>query len=383
MPGVCEEETPHRMLKSGDNHGQKCPYPTISRRWYLIAPNGGKMTPLLSRRSLVKLRLKAERLGMHARHPILAMCLFLPACSALGFCNTTQPLDKAAFERLYASPLPKPAGAMRVFHLGHSLVSRDMPAMLQQLAPYGHEYESQLGWGTTLKSHWEHGSGSEAKINGFEIENNHPRYRDAKSALHSGHYNAFIMTEMVSLRDAIRYYASWDYVQRWARLALEGNPNIRVYLYETWHGLDETEGWLERLDRDLGELWEGEILRRAAAAPGQQPTIYLIPAGQVFARLVRELDARGGVGGLNRREDLFGRMPDGTQDTIHPNDIGAYVVALTHYAVLYHRTPVGLPYELRRANGQPAVAPSAEAARRIQEIVWEVVKSLPRTGVPR
>ena len=332
--------------------------------------------------SLVKLRRRAGRLGMRVRHRILALCLLLPACSTFGFCNTPSPLDSAAFEGLYANPLPKPAGAMRVFHLGHSLVSRDMPAMLQQLAPQGHAYESQLGWGTTLQSHWEHESGGTSRIKGFAVENNHPRYRDAKVSLRGGQYDAFIMTEMVSLRDAIRYHASWDYVQRWARLAVEGNPNIRIYLYETWHGLDEREGWLERLERDLGELWEGEILRRAAAAPGQQRTIYLIPAGQVFARLVRELDARGGIGGLNRREDLFARMPDGTQDTIHPNDIGAYVVALTHYAVLYQRSPVGLPYQLRRADGRPAVAPSAEAARRIQEIVWEVVTSLPRTGVP-
>ena len=40
-------------------------------------------------------------------------------------------------EALYARPLPQPEGPMRVYHLGHSLVGRDMPAMLEQLAGPG------------------------------------------------------------------------------------------------------------------------------------------------------------------------------------------------------------------------------------------------------
>ncbi len=280
-------------------------------------------------------------------------------------------MAQAEFEALYAAPLPKPASALKVFHLGHSLVGRDMPAMLQQLAPEGHRYDSQLGWGTPLKTHW----GPEEGINGFATENDHPRYRHAKEALLSGEYDAFVMTEMVNLTDAIRYFDSWDYARRWARLAREGNPVIRVYLYESWHDLDIAGGWLDRLDSDLGTLWEGEILRRAIEPEDPKP-IYLIPAGQVLARLVRDIEGSGGFAGLTRREDLF-------SDRIHLNDIGAYVVALTHFAVLYQRSPVGLPHRLHRADGTPATAPSEEAARRIQEIVWEVVTSLPRTGVPQ
>jgi hypothetical protein len=337
------------------------------------------MSPRSSDSFLARLCSRLEHSRIRARFPLITACLLLPACSAIGYCNTPSPLDRAAYDALYAKPLPQPSGAVRVFHLGHSLVSRDMPSMLQQLAPQGHEYASQLGWGTTLKAHW----GPREGISGFAAENNHLRYRDAREALRSRSYDVFVMTEMVELRDAIKYFASWDYVQRWVNLAREGNPKIRIYLYETWHGLDTKDGWLTRLDKDLPELWEGEILRRAAAVKGQQPTIYLIPAGQVFARLVREIDTRGGIGDLKRREDLFARNQDGTQDNIHPNDIGAYVVALTHYAVLYERSPIGLPHQLRRANGEPANAPSAEAARRIQEIVWDVVTSIPQTGVPQ
>ena len=248
--------------------------------------------------------------------------------------------------------------------------------MLQQLADQGHQYESQLGWGTTLKAHW-----GDAPINGFERENAHPRYLDAAKAAESGEYDAFVMTEMVEIRDAIKYYESWDYVSRWARRAWEGNAVTRVYLYETWHPIDSPEGWLERLDLDLSRYWENEILRRALAMSGMEQPIYVIPAGQVLAAFVRAVEARGGVDGLARKEDLFALTENGERDMIHLNDIGAYLVALTHYAVLYHRSPVGLPHQLRLADGSMADAPGQNAARLMQEVVWQVVTSYPKTGV--
>ena len=94
-----------------------------------------------------------------------------------------------------------------------------------------------------------------------------------------------------------------------------------------------------------------------------------------MARFVREIEARGGVGGIRSRHDLF-------KDQIHFNGFGAYLMALTHYAVLYGRSPLGLPHEgLRDAKGQPVPSPGAEAADLMQTIVWDVVTAYPRTGV--
>lgn len=285
-------------------------------------------------------------------------------------------LDEKTFELLYTAPLAPPEGPLKVFHIGHSLVGRNMPAMLQQLAGDRHEHASQLGWGTTLKAHW-----GDAPINGFDTENAHPMYRAAGEAADSGEYDAFVLTEMVEIRDAIKYFDSWDYLGRWARRIWQGNEGARVYLYETWHPIDSPEGWLERLDLDLSRYWENEILRRTLAADGMDRPIYVIPAGQVMARFVREIEKRGGAGGLNGRDDLFALNEKGERDMIHINDIGAYLVALTHYAVLYHRDPVGLPHQLRRADGSAATAPDAEVARLMQEVVWQVVTSYPKTGV--
>lgn len=280
-----------------------------------------------------------------------------------------------AFDAAYAKPLPPPSGPLTVFHLGHSLVGRDMPAMLAQLAPEGHRYESQLGWGTSLKEHWEPGE----SIRGFEEENDHPRYRDAKEAIGSGDYGAVVLTEMVEIRDAIRYHDSATYLARWANLAWQANPDTRVYLYETWHPLDDPEGWLERLDADPKRFWEAKLLRPAFAVTGKP--IRVIPAGRVMARFVRAVEQAGGVGNVAGRESLFAVREDGSRDPIHLGDLGSYLVALTHYAVLYQQSPVGLPFRLNRADGSAADAPSARAARLMQETVWDVVTGIPETGV--
>jgi hypothetical protein len=280
------------------------------------------------------------------------------------------PLAADRMQRLYSEPVEPPCGSLRGFHVGHSLVGRDMPAMLAQLADGDYTYESQLGWGTTLRAHWDR----DEPINGFDTENAHPRYRNAHDALASGEYDALILTEMVEIRDAIAYFDSWDFLRRWTAEARAVNPGIRVYLYETWHETNDPEGWLDRIDADLNRYWLDAILRPALADTGGTEPIYVIPGGQVMAAFLRAAEARGGL------QDVAG-VGDLMLDRIHFNDIGAYLVALTHFAVLFGRSPVGLPSALLRADGTPAQAPSADTAELMQTVVWQVVTSMPLTGV--
>ncbi|MCU0902860.1 MAG: hypothetical protein MUE83_03175 [Tabrizicola sp.] len=282
----------------------------------------------------------------------------------------------AAVRSQITGTVTQPAGPLTVFHLGHSLVNRDMPAMLAQIAPPGHTYDSQLGWGTTLQAHW-----GDAPINGFDSENAHPRFRPAQEAVRSGDYDAIVLTEMVEIRDSIRYFDSPQYLARWATEALKARPDVRLYLYETWHQLDDPEGWLERIDRDHERYWLSRVLGPALARLPEGQQIFLIPAGPVMAAFVRAIEARGGVGNLRDRTDLFARADDGTLDVIHLNDLGNYLVALVHFAVLYQRSPVGLPHVLTRADGSPATAPSPEAALLMQETTDSVVRSLGLSGI--
>ena len=287
-------------------------------------------------------------------------------------------LSDAAFAARFAVPLPAPAQGLSVYHLGHSLVGRDMPAMLEQLAQAAgfarHSHASQLGWGAALDQH------RTGEVPGFAEENTGPAHRPVAEALASGDYDAVVLTEMVELRDAIRYHDSAAALAHWAKAARNGNPQVRVYLYETWHRLDDPDGWLARIDTDLAALWEGRLARPAMAVDGTG-TIHIIPAGQALAAVVRAMEG-GHVPGLTRREDLFARMADGAADPIHLNDRGLYIVALVHFATLYQRPPDGLPHRLRRADGTLADALPDQAVGPIQSLVWQTVRGYAPSGVP-
>ncbi|RYH01252.1 hypothetical protein EU805_14765 [Salipiger sp. IMCC34102] len=269
----------------------------------------------------------------------------------------------------YAGPSPAHARGRRVFHLGHSLVGRDMPAMLAQLAGGTHRFDTQIGWGTSLKAHWEEGT----QIPGFDPSD--PHARSATEALADGTYDAFVLTEMVEIRDAIRYHDSAAYLARWIERARADAPRIEIFLYETWHWLDHPDGWLDRIDHDLDRYWLHSVLGRALdrIPAAERPAVHLIPGGQVMAAVVRRIEAGETGGTLSDRTDLFAKHPDGTQDSIHFNDHGAYLIALTHCAVLYARSPEGLPHDLRRADGTPMTPLSAQDARLMQRVVWDVV----------
>lgn len=271
-------------------------------------------------------------------------------------------------------PLTPPEDPLHVYHLGHSLVGPHMPVMLTQLVA-GHRYGAQIGWGTTLRAHWE----ERTSLPGYESINTQPEFADATGAIASGQYDAVVLTEMVELKDAIKWHSSSHYLAKWARHARQARPDLRLYLYETWHSLDDPAGWLERIDSDSDTLWRDEIIRRAMNDP-EAGAIYRIPGGPAMAAVARAAEA-GDLPDLTRRDQLFARNKDGTQDNIHLNDLGTYVIALTHYAVLYQQSPAGLPHRLALADGQPADTLSDEAAAIVQRIVWQVVRDDPLSGV--
>ena len=298
----------------------------------------------------------------------VGLLVLLPACGlSTAYCSP-RPIDEAAFAALYATPLPQPEGPLQVYHLGQGPLAPSAPCPRGH--PEWHIFHRQLGWGANLKEHWE----PDVPVKGFEESNGHIQHRDPFEALEAGGYDAVVLTEAVEIKDSIRYSAPADYLHRFADLAWQHEPATRVYLYETWHETHDPEGWYTRIDRDLGLYWEGEILRRAIAYDDARRPIYVIPGGQVMAAVAREIEARDGVGPLQSLDDLFG-------DYIHLSDYGTYLIALTHYAVLYGRSPVGLPHQLMKADGSPAADPGPEAARMMQEVVWKVVTSYAPTGV--
>lgn len=331
-------------------------------------------------RLLKELAIRLPARWMSASVTVVALCFVAAALWFWQSAATPPALSPDERAVLYQTPLPPPQRGMAVYHLGHSLVGPNIPAFTQQLAQAAGfqeaSYHSQLGWGTSLREHWD----PDLRINGYAEMNSPPAYRPAHEALESAEYDALVMTEMVDLKDAIRWHASGRHAGLWAAFARTHQPDIRLYLYESWHDTDIEGGWLDRIDTDLPELWKGTILAQAMAMP-DVGTIHVIPAGQVKAAFTRALQDIGGLPGLADHYELFALRDDGTRDTIHPNDLGSYLVALVHFATLYHVDPQGLPHELLRADGTAADAPSPQVAALMQEIVWRVVSSMPQTGV--
>lgn len=299
------------------------------------------------------------------------------AGAAVWYLTRPPVLTAAELAARQAVPLAPPESALKVYHLGHSLVNRNMPAMLEQMAHAagfaGHAHNSQLGWGASMDEH------RRGELKGFDVENSTAAYRPAVEAMASGDYDVLVLTESVEIRDAIRYDDSARALAHWALAAQAGNPQVRVYLYETWHRTDDPEGWLERIDADLARHWEGDILRPAMATRGV-PTVRLIPAGQVLAAAVRAVEA-GQVPGLTSRDAFFALTEQGTVDTIHLNDLGNWLVAMVHFAVLYQRSPEGLPHRLTLPDGKPVVGVPDSAVPFLQKLVWDTVRRYPATGM--
>lgn len=208
-----------------------------------------------------------------------------------------------------------------------------------------------------------------------------------REALATGNYNVVVMTEGIPLGlDMVEFGGNFH------TLAHTSNPNAQTYMFESWHwvtpnptdDLDPIRYFNEntraeyRIDTDSYDqidllrrhkaLWEEKVDAINAAYP-QHPDMQIIPTGQVLLR-VNEAIIAGDVPGITNIEQLF-------SDNIHMNDVGNYLVALTHFAIIYNRSPIGLVHQLQSEWGVNFTAPTLEQATVFQRLVWEVVNGTP------
>lgn len=172
---------------------------------------------------------------------------------------------------------------------------------------------------------------------------------------------------------------SYDWFQLWINHAWEngnGGAGAEVMLYSVWNEwtnpgptarADETiYTFRERLDID-GARWEEMQDFANEVRPAGMPYIYMIPGHAMWARIYDDIQAETapftGIG------DLFG-------DEIHPNSIGGYALACLMWACIHHRDPAELPDTLDGSLNTTA------QANYIRTMVWDLVRSYPRTGVP-
>ncbi|MFN4131346.1 MAG: hypothetical protein ACK4GC_16240, partial [Paracoccaceae bacterium] len=149
-----------------------------------------------------------------------------------------------------------------VLFVGHSLIGPDLPPLveggLRQMRQPA-TVSAQIINGAPLRFNLQNSATAEGV--------------DARAELAKGDTEVLILTEAIPLAEHLRWNDTPGAIAGFAALARAGNPDVRVFVYETWHSRTAgavVEGdpnsalpWRERLTADL-PLWEGAL--RASGA---------------------------------------------------------------------------------------------------------------------
>jgi hypothetical protein len=177
-------------------------------------------------------------------------------------------------------------------------------------------------------------------------------------------------------------------IENFVKLGLEHNPKIRFTLQQNWVPYEDPAIWLSRerpkqVDRDgktvaqlramhepYFQMIEGHVRELNARIPAAK--IAIVPSGEAVMAL-RDKVIRGEAPGVRTQSELF------TDVLGHPGPQIRVLSAYCHFAVIYHRSPVGLP-----VNSQLSKLPEAEKLNRLlQEIAWKAVTEHPLSGVAK
>ena len=102
--------------------------------------------------------------------------------------------------------------------------------------------------------------------------------------------------------------------------------------------------------------------------------VFVVPVGQAVIGL-REKIIAGQAPGLKSQEELF------TDAIGHVRAPVQVLNAYCHFAVIYRRSPVGLPVPAVLARAK--IADEEKLNRLLQELAWEAVVGHPLSGVKR
>ncbi len=280
-------------------------------------------------------------------------------------------VSQARSEDEKARPQPVAKG-QRVFtcaHSFHGFVYHILGEMAKGAGIQGHEGVgiSRIG-GSRVIQHW----------NVAEEKN------EAKAALRAGKVDVLTLSPI---------WMPDEGIEKFARLGLEHNPEIRVTVQEFWlpndtyepkYPLDthkipkvdhnatviaELRKQQARYDRDLGDFVR-DINKRLG-----KEVLLIVPVGQAAIAL-REKIVAGTAPGLKAQWDLF-RDCWG-----HPQPPLQVLSAYCHFAVIYRRSPVGLPLPSELAK-LGSLDEKDKLNRLLQELAWDAVIHHPQSGVKR
>jgi hypothetical protein len=266
-----------------------------------------------------------------------------------------------------AAEVSPPPPGLKVLTAGHSFHVW-MPPLVAEMAKaagiQGHEQLaiSSIG-GSKVIQHWELP----------------PEKNKAKPVLASGKAELFTMSPTFLPDPGIANFV---------KLGLEHRADLRFTLQQNWVPYEDPAIWLSRarpksVDRDgktvaqlramhdpYFAMIEGHVKELNARIPGAR--IAIVPSGEAVLALRAKVIA-GEAPGVRTQSELF------TDVLGHPGPQIRVLSAYCHYAVIYRRSPVGLPVV-----SQLTKLPEAEKLNRLlQEIAWKAVTEHPLSGVTK
>ncbi len=246
-----------------------------------------------------------------------------------------------------------------ILFVGHSLVGPGLPPLVEAgLAAMEEpaQVRAQVINGAPLAWNWDNSASAEGV--------------DARARLADPGVSALILTEAQPIAAQVDWQDSAGLVARWAGLARQANPDIRVFVYETWPSLASGPGTVIEGDAAAGTPWRQRLTDELPLWVGiAGDGVGVIPAGQAMGALA-DAAAAGSVPGIDDIRDVYA-------DDMHLNGKGHYFVAMVHLAALTGRSPEGIPAKLLRAWPSRDAVISQETATAMQQIAWETVQAFP------
>jgi hypothetical protein len=257
---------------------------------------------------------------------------------------------------------------LRVFYASHSLmwyVPKPLGEMAEAAGIKGHQLVGlqSLGASKTIQ-HW----------NLADDKN------EAKKVLKTGEVEVFVMSP-ISFPDVG--------IENFVKLGLEHNPNMRFVVQLSWGGgdidnQDFPQGAFDNVDKDktpdqLKRYNERNIKAGEAQAVdinkkygNGRKILALIPSVQAMVMLRTKI-AQKEWPGLTRQGDLF-------VDAVHPSAPLEALNTYMHFAILYRKSPVGLPMPVMLKDAKRE-AWNEKFNRSLQELAWETVTNYPHSLV--
>jgi poly(3-hydroxybutyrate) depolymerase len=277
----------------------------------------------------------------------------------------------------------KEAAGQRVFYASHSLMWDMPPVLAQQVEAYGIKDHTivghqRIGVSRTMQ-HW----------NMADAKN------EAKKALKAGNVDVFVTSCLVHPDEGITNFV---------KLGLEHNPNMKFLMQISWPGLGYTDneqfnakgkgkgafggkkGGMFRTPADnkppeeLAKINVIDIKNAEEQAKklneqfGKGKTVvFLVPTAQAHNAL-RTLIFKKEMPSMTDQQEVF-IDPIG-----HPTAPVVALNAYLHFAVLYNRSPIGLPMPSNLKNAKKSQW-DEKMNRKLQELAWNLVTNYPPSGV--